>query len=295
MRQLIAALVAITAGASDFAVADQFDDWGTQCDPACQTFTLEEVYKWEDGEPFLVLLEVDADQRLEISALLSRQEYEKYYTLNPPTEFRRGGREYVGARQFFGGSPATISVDGEEVQTVRNKDGGHVAGELKTETLEAFRGGREATVSGNFCAAPGCSKQSITFSLMGFSAAYNARTSGHDESNTASNSPENPVDAVADALTGNRYGIGVEHLRTKGNPYGDGAFVYVPKVKIAEYDRYFVWFVKTGQPVALNGPAISVTNNAKRPRDMGYVFWEGTGISGEDATRRGLDTVYGDR
>ncbi|MDN3518313.1 hypothetical protein QWY84_11880 [Aquisalimonas lutea] len=298
MRRSIAALAVFAAGVSSIAAAETFDAWYTECDPGCRTFTIEEVHKWDDGgEPFRVLLEIDEDDRLVVSALLSRQEYEEYYTFDPPTELRRNGREYVAARQFFGDSPATISVDGEEVLSVETKDGGHMAGTLTETTLQAFRSGRDAVLRGTgFCAAPGCAKQSITFSLMGFSAAYSARGSNTETGpDSASESSEDPVAAVAHVLAGNRYGIEERHLRTRRNPYGVGTFVYIPKVQIAEYDRFFVWFVKSGQPVALNGPTISVTNNAKRPLGMGYVFWEGTGLNGNNATERGLDTAFEDR
>lgn len=296
MRKFIAALILFAVGIPSMAVADKFDKWQTQCGSGCQTFTLEEVYKWEDGEPFLMRLEVTPEQQLEVSALVSREEYEKYYTLDPPTEFRRGGKQFVGARQFFSDSPATISVDGQHLQTVQHKDGGHMADQLETVTLNEFREGRKVKVSGDFCAAPGCAKQSITFSLIGFSAAYAARASNETtDMGSASDSSQDPVTAVADALAGNRYGIQRQHLRTKGNPFGQGIFVYVPKVEIADYERLFVWFVNKGQPVALNGPSISVTKNAKRPLEMGYEFWEDTGVNSDNVTKRGLDTVYRDR
>jgi len=296
MRQSIAALILFAVGIPGIAVAEKFNEWHTQCDSGCQTFTLQEVYKWEDSEPFLILLEVTSGEGMEVSALVSREEYEKYYTLDPSTEFRRSGKQFVGARQFFSDSPATISVDGQQLQTAQPKDGGHMVGELQAATLNAFREGHKAEVSGDFCAAPGCAKQSITFSLIGFSAAYAARTSNTaPDTGSASDSSRDPVAAVADALVGNRYGIQGQHLRAKANPLGRGIFVYVPEVEIADYERLFVWFVKGGQPVALNGPSISVTKNAKRPLEMGYKFWEATGLSSDNVTQRGLDTVYRDR
>jgi len=296
MRQFIAALIFLAVGIPSIAVADKFEEWHTQCDSGCQTFTFEEVYKWKDSEPFLILLEATSDGQLEVSALLSREEYEKYYTLDPPTEFRRAGKQFVGARQFFSDSPATISVDGQQLQSLRPKDGGHMAAELQAATLKAFREGQKAKVSGDFCAAPGCAKQSITFSLIGFSAAYAARSpSAAMDTGSATGPSRDPVAAVADALAGNRYGIQNQHLRVKSNPFGEGVFVYVPQVEIADYERFFVWFVKEGQPVALNGPTISVTKNAKRPLEMGYKFWEDTGLSSDNVTKRGLDTVYRER
>ena len=227
-----------------------------------------------------------------VSGLSTERFHYELFTNEPPVELERGGTRFLPARNFFGENfQAILLVDGEEVLKLSAEDESHMSAQASQGVIDAFRQGATATLQAKQVALSG--PRTFTFSLMGFASAYGARTVGQTAPPAEASSEQDPITIIAGSLSGNRYGLDSQNLLQQDNPYGEGVFVYVPKVKIAGFDRYFIWFVKEGEAVALNGPTISLTTDARRPLDMGYKFWRNTGLSADSVTKEGLNIVYG--
>ena len=297
MRALLIGFLLLILPFSANGASEIYNDWTTTCrEKGCRTYTSTQVRLYEDTkEPSLILLEIDERSDVVVSALVSWQKFQRFYTTNPETELRRDDTRYVADMDFFQTSrPATLSVDDNAIIQMSAADDAHLIANATQELLQRFRDGLEATVTGKgFCAAPGCESQTLTFSLVGFIKAYAARTT--NEADYEQNGKDTP-DArklVAEALPENKFGIKQFHLRAMKNPNGDGVFVYIPRIEIAGYERYFVWFVKRDKAFALNGPAITATPDLQRPQAAGYEVWQGTGLSKSNVTDQAMRVVYG--
>lgn len=287
MRHLLFALIYVTfiTTSTDAAV---YKKWETICQNGCRTFTTSEVSIFSDTLPYLVLLEIDSSNQVIVSGLDTEKQHYDFFTNKVAIELKRGARNYVPARTFFNTRfPATLIVDGADALTLHAYDESHFGAAASLELLNAFR--RGSTVELVYASGFRGKGQRVSFSLIGFSAAYAARNGLiSPESTTA----QDPTILVFQHLSGNRYGFRREDLKVRPNPYGEGVFVYIPEVEIAGYKRWFYWFVKGNKVVVLNGATNGLTPKLPYPRDTSYTLWHNTGLSVRDVTERGRDLIF---
>ena len=265
------------------AYADVFRDWETQCaNDVCRSFTIAwvNIYK---SHPTLILLEISTTEEVLISALVTEETHYKFWTHRFPVELVRESKNYVPARFFFDTDfDARLTVDGKKAASFRALDESHLlalSGDTKV-LVEALRRGSKAVLLFGPFSRP---RQRASFSLIGFTAAFTARSLSGEA--VVATSAVDPVSVVSPLIAGNRLNVEAKQLRSRENPFGDGFFVYIP-------ERYFIWFVKGKKAVKLNGRTNNLTPALPFPPEASHKFWRGTGLSGHDATRVGIELVF---
>ena len=155
------------------ADAEVFKSWETICEPKCRSFTTKEVTIFPGEPPYLVLLEVDENNQLVVSALVTEEQHYAVFANKAPVELRRVGKKYVPARTFFNERfSAMLLVDGAEISTLSAYDESHIGAEVSSDLLESFRRGSTAELV--YASGYRGKGQRISFSLIGFSAAFAA-------------------------------------------------------------------------------------------------------------------------
>ena len=266
----------------------QFRRWETHCEPQCRTFTLADFRVFSGSPPTKLVLEIDPNRKVLVSALDTEAQHRKFYTNRAPIELRRGSVNYVPARSFFNDRfAADLTIGGSKVARLSTYDESHLGGELTDGLLARLRAGSRAELV--FVSLMRGKGQRVTFSLLGFTKAYGVRT---DSPEAQASSSAAPRSIIAASLKGNKFGLRPDGLQERPNPRGEGVFVFFPEMEIAGYKRLFVWFVHGDQAVALNGPSKTATPSLPFPRDVSFRFWTGTGVSVDDATNVGLTVVF---
>jgi hypothetical protein len=103
----------------------------------------------------------------------------------------------------------------------------------------------------------------------------------------------NAVDLVGNAIDpNNELKIKVSDLKTKGNPKGEGTFVYVSKTSFSGVERFILWLVINDQAYKLNSPSSMVTPSLLWPREAEEGVWEKTGLNKYTATGA-IEIVFG--
>ena len=269
----------------------EFFGWETHCDDGCRTIAVRELAEYSDAPPLPILLEIDSDGRLLISALIDEAIHNDIYTNRAPVEYVRNGTNYVEARVFFNEHfESFLTIDGAETFQLRTLDQSHLRADGSAELINALAQGERAQLT---YGPDGTYSRDlrISFALDGFSEAYANRDDSPGESSEPA--PESPFTLVGRYLPGNSIGIGQSHLRSIPNPRGAGAFVFVPEIRVAGYSRKYIWFVRANQVVALNGAAKGLTPATPFPLDTGFQLWEGTGLTKMGVTQFGLELAYG--
>ena len=271
------------------AYADVFRDWETRCtNDGCRSFTITWVNIFE-SHPTLLLLEFSPTEEVLISALETEETHYKYWTDILPVELVRESKNYVPAKFFFATAfDATLTIDGKKTATFRALDESHLLA-LSGDTnvlVEALRRGSKAVFFFGPFSRP---RQRASFSLIGFTAAYTARSRSGEA--VVATSAVDPVSVVSPLIAGNRLNVEAKQLHSRENPFGDGFFVYIP-------ERYFIWFVKGQKAVKLNGRTNNLTPALPFPSEASYKFWRGTGLSASGlddtngVTRVGIELVF---
>ena len=282
-------IAAVTILLSLSAHAEDFQNWETRCtNDDCRSFTITWVNIYESRST-LLLLEISPTKEVLISALDTEETHYKFYTDNLPVELVRESKNYVPAKFFFATNfDATLTVDGKKTATFRALDESHLLA-LSGDTdvlVEAFKRGSKAVLLFGPFSRP---RQRASFSLIGFTAAYTARSRSGEA--VVATSAVDPVSVVSPLIAGNRLNVEAKQLHSRENPFGDGFFVYIP-------ERYFIWFVKGQKAVKLNGRTNNLTPALPFPSEASYKFWRGTGLSASGlddtngVTRVGIELVF---
>ena len=288
VHSLLVVLISLTMMAAHTNAA-VYNNWETICEPGCRTFTTNEISVFSDAPPYLVLLEINHDNELIVSGLTTEEQHYTTFTSKVPVELKRGNSNYVPAALFFNSRfPGTLIVEGVEVLTLSSYDESHIGAPATPILVNAFRRGSMAELV--YASGYRGKGQRVSFSLLGFSAAFVART---PMDTLATLTPSDPITLVAKHIVGNRHGFKRRDLNVRSNPLGEGVFVYIPEVYIAGVKRWFIWFVRNNQAIALNGATMGLTPDLPRPLDTSYMLWRDTGMSALESTGVGLDLVFG--
>ena len=100
------------------------------------------------------------------------------------------------------------------------------------------------------------------------------------------------LNVVSTALGYNTLNVKASDLRAIDNSKGEGVFIYVPKTRFRDVERYIIWMVIDGKAYALNGPTKKVTPNLPWPRDAPKNTWKKTGLDMYMATEA-IGLVFG--
>ena len=100
------------------------------------------------------------------------------------------------------------------------------------------------------------------------------------------------LNVVSAALGYNTLNIKASDLWAIDNSKGEGVFIYVPKTRFRDVERYIIWMVIDGKAYALNGPTKKVTPNLPWPRDAPKNTWKRTGLDMYMATEA-IGLVFG--
>lgn len=267
----------------------QFRSWYNQC---TKILTYIHVQLPPETKATKLTLSYDG-KRVRLSALKSKEHLAEFYTKTPPVFAKFGGRPFYGAPFFFKRyDPTAISVGEIEAELTWDGLPNWVASEADSRKLvQAFVEELSTDV------AYGADNDSKTryfkdsISLLGFAAALND-FEGSTPTRSNGQSTASPFDLITPNLAGNSFKVSRNDLRRKKNPFGEGYFVYVPKTRFNGTERLFIWFVNQGHAVKLNGATNNLTPDLPFPREAQYEMWAGSGLTHDNVTQVGLETVF---
>jgi hypothetical protein len=233
-----------------------------------------------------MLLEVTASHAVILTALTTRASHEQVYTTKPEPYVRLDQTDFVPVKLFFhkDSTGDTLMVDGERVASlpVLNES------QLKSQAadfqviLNALKFSDSVLVE--YWSLLFGKEREVSFSLAGFAKSYDS---------LIQRTARDPISLIGLLLEGNRFSVSTRDLRVKNNPHGAGVFVYVPETRYFGVERKFIWFVRSGTAVKLNGPTHNLTPSLQFPQDASMSFWEGTSLSRDNITRIGLKLTFG--
>jgi hypothetical protein len=293
--RLLSALIATLA-----LTGPALADWQLQCSPQkCRAFTSADQDVLFGRIRVLVEFTDRPDFRL--SALVSRDQYQRDFTSNPPTSETFDGQDYVVVPILSGDNPrARIRVDDELIATKRPGPKGTISlspweAEALIERVKRsrklqveFRVGSEShgpTSTGLPLFEQG---YDVPFDLTGLRDAlskFRQVTVGVLPAAPTTKPAvveADPFETVALLLdAANRHAVQRSDLAATPNPHGAGAFVYVKGRK------GFVWFVQDGDVVAVSAWAKNVTPDALDFYGVTPGYWMAMGLDVDSVFRVG--------
>lgn len=276
-------------------VAPEALAWEKDCSSAeCKIYTYTDVSQSGSSEPVRIFLEISASNNIILTALNTRAYHERFFTTKPPTHIRLNQNAYVPVKVYFNERfPGTLTVDGKQIAPlpVRNES------QLKSKAadfdaiVQAFKLGTSATVE--YASSLYGKGQKVSFSLLGFTKSYGSLSPTTAPAGRVVAKAADPISVLKPLLAGNRFSVNARDLAVKENPHGSGAFVYATKTRYSGVERFFVWFVSGDTALKLNGATHNLTPSLPFPRDASLDFWDGTGLSSNNATKTGLTLAFG--
>ena len=249
---------------------------------------------WEGEFPTKLTLTYDGD-RVNIMGLIPFSVHTKYSTSIPETIAKIDNFSYVGNNTFFVKElPPTITINGTKYNKFQWEGHNHWAA-TKDETvklLSAFKQGHVAKIAFNYS---GDGLKFTEISLTGFSKTLSEAIGRNKTTAVISQKLVSNLDAiklVSKHIGQNTFNVGGDDLSVITNPNGKGIFVYAPETRYSGTERLFIWFVKDGQVVKLNGATNALTPDLAFPRHVDPKLWRDTGLISQQATKTGLSLAF---
>ena len=279
--------------ASKSSIENQASVWSKYyASGMCRIYTFIDVKQSGLSEPVRMFLEVTESSNIFLTALNTRGYHERFYSTNPPTYISLNHKDYVPVRFYFNeNSPGVLSVDGKQVSyfTIQNSQ---IKANPKDfdEIVKSLKCGKSATIE--YSSLLRGKGQKVSFSLVDFATTFDSIPPSAAVSQKVIGQV-NPIFILKPLLVGNRFNVSDLDLRVKNNPYGDGAFVYVPKTRYFGVKRLFLWFVKNNKALKLNGATHNLTPSLSFPHSYSLDYWDGTGLNENSVTSHGLKIGFG--
>jgi len=262
-----------------------FLKWTTYCNTRCKTFTYAEYESYPDAPPSIIVLEINAEDRLLVRVLDTETQHRKFYTNTLPVELRIGTDNYVASQNFFINRNDALLVFSPSFSTrLQAIDDSHLGAAMSEEILENFNSGNRLRLAFNNMVLAG--KGNIYFSLSGFQNAYGNR-------NIDFGPPEdgsfNAISTIRNILNENASEVQSEFINSVENPQGGGVFVYFFSRETTSVPRLYLWFVKDSKAIALNGPSKEETPDLPFPIEAGFEVWANTGLDASSVVSIGVE------